>query len=53
MALEDLVAYYNDSDLIPGVRLEVVVYDGQWDPARDIPGYEWLRGRGADENSYL
>lgn len=48
MALDDLTEYYNENDLIPGVELKVVTYDGQMDPARDIPGYEWLRGKGAD-----
>ncbi|MFC2027691.1 ABC transporter substrate-binding protein, partial [Chloroflexota bacterium] len=47
-ALDDLVRYFNDEDLIPGVKLEVVTYDGQLDPSKDIPGYEWLRGKGAD-----
>ncbi len=48
MALEDLVEHFNEENLIPGVELEVITYDGQYDPARDIPGYEWLRERGAD-----
>ena len=48
MALDDLVEYYNENNLIPGVRFKVVTYDGQMDPARDIPGYEWLIQRGAD-----
>ena len=48
MAFEDLVRYYNENSLIPGVELEVIKYDSQYDPSRDIPGYEWLRERGAD-----
>ncbi len=48
MALEDMASYYNDYEIIPGVKFEVVSYDGQYDPARAIPGYEWLRQRGAD-----
>lgn len=48
MALKDLTAHYNEQDLIPGVRFKVIAYDGQWDPARDMPGYEWLREKGAD-----
>jgi len=28
--------------------LEVITYDGQLDPAYDIPGYEWLKEHGAD-----
>ena len=38
MALDDLVEYYNETNLIPGVRLKVESYDGQMNPARDIPG---------------
>jgi len=48
MALNDLVEYYNSENLIPGVELKVITYDGQLDPSRDIPGYEWLKARGAD-----
>ncbi len=48
MALEDMVKYYNDNNLIPGVKVEVVSYDNEFNPARDIPGYEWLKERGAD-----
>jgi len=48
MALDDLVEYYNSENLIPGVELEVITYDGQLDPSKDIPGYEWLKERGAD-----
>ncbi len=47
-AFNDLIDYFNDENLIPGVELKVVTYDGQMDPARDIPGYEWLREKGAD-----
>ena len=48
MALGDLVEHYNNNNLIPGIELKVVTYDGQYDPSRDIPGYEWLREKGAD-----
>ncbi len=48
MALADLVKYFNDNGLVPGVRLKIVTYDGQFDPAKDVPGYEWLRSNGAD-----
>lgn len=48
MALDDIVRYYNEDALIPGVELEVIKYDGRLDPARDIAGYEWLRENGAD-----
>ena len=48
MALADVVKYYNDENLIPGVELEVVDYDTSYDPARFIPGYKWLKEKGAD-----
>ena len=48
MALADIVEYYNEENLIPGVELEVITYDGQFDPSRDIPGYKWLKEGGAD-----
>ena len=48
MALQDLVGYYNQKNIIPGVELKVVTYDGQFDPAKDIAGYKWLREKGAD-----
>lgn len=47
-ALDDVVDYANENDLIPGVELKVITYDNQFDPSRDIPGYEWLLSRGAD-----
>ncbi|NQT73005.1 MAG: ABC transporter substrate-binding protein [Chloroflexi bacterium] len=43
IALEDTVEYYNERNLIPGVELEVITYDGQYNPSNDIPGYEWLK----------
>ena len=48
MALEDIVEYYNENNLISGVEVKVLTYDGQADPSRDVPGYEWLRDNGAD-----
>lgn len=48
MALADTVAYFNSEGLIPGVELKIITYDTQFDPASDIPGYEWLKDRGAD-----
>ncbi len=47
-ALEDLVKYYNDKNLIPGAELRVINYDGHLEPSQDIPGYEWLMERGSD-----
>ena len=48
MALEDAVDRYNEQGLIPGVELKLVSYDSMFDPARTIPGYEWLKNKGAD-----
>ncbi|MFC2027056.1 ABC transporter substrate-binding protein [Chloroflexota bacterium] len=48
MALEDMVRYYNEDALIPGVTFKVINYDSQLDPSKDIPGYEWLKEHGAD-----
>lgn len=48
MAVEDTVEYYNEHNLIPGVELEVITYDGQFNPSHDIPGYEFLKESGAD-----
>lgn len=48
MALQDLVRYYNEENLIPGVELEVLSYDTSYDPSNDVPAYEWLKERGAD-----
>ncbi|NQT74683.1 MAG: ABC transporter substrate-binding protein [Chloroflexi bacterium] len=48
IALNDIIEYVNTENPIPGVELKIVTYDGQFDPSRDIPGYEWLRERGAD-----
>jgi len=48
MALTDVIEYFNTNNLIPGVELDLIFYDGQYDPANDIPGYEWLKERGVD-----
>lgn len=48
MALRDTADYFNEQGLIPGVELKVIDYDGMYDPAKDIPGYEWLKEKGAD-----
>ena len=48
MGLVDIVKYYNENNLIPGVEVTVESYDGMMDPARDIPGWKWLEERGAD-----
>lgn len=46
-ALEDMVRYYNEEDLIPGTELRIVSWDTQYLPSRAIPGYDWVREKGA------
>lgn len=48
LGINDLVDYYNENNLIPGVKIKVVEYDGQFDPSRDIPGWRWLIEKGSD-----
>ena len=47
-ALVDLVRYYNEEGLIPGVKLKLVTYDNAYNPSRDLPGYYWCKGKGAE-----
>ncbi len=47
-ALDDLVEYYNEENLIPGVQLKVVRYDTSYDPSKYITGYQWLKERDTD-----
>jgi ABC-type branched-subunit amino acid transport system substrate-binding protein len=44
--LLDAVKYFNDNNLVPGAKLEVFTWDTQYDAARGIPGYEWLKSKG-------
>lgn len=44
---EDTVRYYNENNLIEGVQVKVLNYDGQLDPAKDRPGWEWLKEKGS------
>ena len=44
----DVVKYFNENDLIPGAKLEIIPYDTACDPSKDIHGYEYVRDRGAD-----
>ncbi len=48
LAVEDAIKHFNEQNLIPGVKLEMITYDNQYDPSKEIPGYEWLKERGAD-----
>jgi len=46
-AAKDLAKYYNDNELIEGATIKIVEYDARYDPAYDIPGWEWIRSKGA------
>lgn len=46
-AVQDLAERINQEDPIPGVKLRIAAYDTKYDPSRDIPGYEWVREKGA------
>ncbi len=48
LGLEDIVKYYNDQNMIPGIELKVIHYDGQYNPQLDLHGYEWLKDEGVD-----
>ncbi len=47
-AFDDLIKYYNDNNLIPGVRLEPIPYWGMEAPQRNISCYEQLKESGVD-----
>lgn len=47
-AYYDSVRYANEEDPIEGAVIKIISFDTKYDPSRDIPGYEWLRERGAD-----
>lgn len=47
LSLDAHVKYVNEEEPIPGVELKTIRYDTRYDPARAIPGYNWLRDRGA------
>jgi len=46
-AYYDLADYINKNEPIPGVKIKIVSYDTQYNPARDLLGYEYLRDKGA------
>lgn len=45
--IQDLVKYYNDEQLIPDAKVRLISYDTAMDPAKYLPGYDWLKERGA------
>ena len=44
---EDMIKYYNDENVIPGVKVKLDAYDTQLNPARYSLGYEWCKAKGA------
>ncbi|MBL7119305.1 MAG: ABC transporter substrate-binding protein [Dehalococcoidia bacterium] len=47
-ALEDVFEYVNQEELIPGVNIKIITYDTGYNPAKDVPGYDWCIDRGAE-----
>jgi ABC-type branched-subunit amino acid transport system substrate-binding protein len=45
--IKDLVKYYNDEGLISDAKLHLISYDTGMDPSKYVPGYDWLKVRGA------
>jgi ABC-type branched-subunit amino acid transport system substrate-binding protein len=45
---EDMIRYYNDNNIIPGVKLKLDAYDTQFDPSRYSLGYDWCKEKGDD-----
>lgn len=45
--IEDVVRYYNEEAVMPGVKIDLHTYDTHYDPGRTLPGWDWLKGRGA------
>ena len=45
--IEDIAKYYNEENLIPGVKVKIAAYDTRLDPSRDLPGYDWCKEHGA------
>jgi ABC-type branched-subunit amino acid transport system substrate-binding protein len=43
----DWVRFINEEDPLPGAKIKLLLYDGMYDPSRDIPGYDYLRSHGA------
>ena len=46
-ALEDVIRYYNEKGLIPGVEIKLASWDTHYDASREVPGYDWVRSHGA------
>ncbi|MBM4461844.1 MAG: ABC transporter substrate-binding protein [Chloroflexi bacterium] len=45
--IEDVIRHYNDEAVIPGVKIKLATYNTHYDPARTLPGWDWLKGKGA------
>lgn len=47
-AFQDIIDYYNENDLIPGVHLNLLIYRGFTYPNNSAFYYDWLKDEGAD-----
>jgi len=45
--VEALVRHIEEEDPIPGVKIKLISFDERYEPARDVPGYDWCMERGA------
>jgi len=46
--VKDAIKYFTEQGLISGVELEMITYDNEYNPSKEIPGYKWLKERGSD-----
>ncbi len=47
-AVKDAIRYYEENNLIPGVQIKLVTYDNEYDAAKEVPAYNYLKSKGAD-----
>jgi ABC-type branched-subunit amino acid transport system substrate-binding protein len=46
-AMNDYLEWMEENDPIPGAKIKTYNYDTKYDPARELPGYDWVLGKGA------
>jgi hypothetical protein len=46
-AVQDATRYVNEEEPIPGAKIKIEIWDERSDASRIIPGYDWLKYRGA------
>ncbi len=47
-AFQDIIKYYSDNHILPGIKFAGFIYDNQYDTARDLPGYQHLMSQDVD-----